>query len=81
MIAYHYDYNSIIAAPFKSRTNKYRLLSYGAIMQMLKDRSMLVDLQILKNEISTEYKRIFKYDWGVGYKLLPPHLYHRNISE
>ena len=56
MIAYNCDSNAIIAAPFKSCSGKHRLLAYGAIMQCLKDRNMLVDLQILDNEASTEYK-------------------------
>ena len=64
MIAYHCDSNAIFSAPFKSHANKQRLLSYGAIMQRLKDRNILVDLQILDNETSTEYKRIVKSEWG-----------------
>ena len=59
-IAYHCDSNSIIVSPFKSLDDKHRLLTYGAITQSLKDRNILVDLQILDNEASTEYKRIIK---------------------
>ena len=50
-------------------------------MKRLKDRSMLVDLQILDNEASTEYKRIINYEWGVGYQLVPPHIHCRNTAE
>ena len=53
MIAYHCDYNGNIAASFKYRTDKHRLLAYGAIMQRLKDHNMLVGLQILYNKAST----------------------------
>ena len=81
MIAYHCDYNAIISAPFKSCSNKHRLLAYGAIMQRLKDRNMLVDLQILDNEANTEYKRIINSEWGVGYQLVPPHIHSRNAAE
>ena len=42
---------------------------------------MLVDLQILDNEASTEYKCITKSDWGVGYQLVTPHIHHRNAAE
>ena len=63
MIAYHCDFNSIIAVPFKSRADKHRLLAYGAIMKRLKDGNMLVDFHILDNEASAEYKRIIKADW------------------
>ena len=80
-IAYHCDSNAIIAAPFKSRADRHRLLTYGAIMKHLKDRNIMVDLQILDNESSTKYKRIIKCMLGVGYKLVPPHIYRRNVAE
>ena len=66
MISYHSDSNASIAATFKSCADKHRLLTYGAIMQLLKDRNMLLDLQILDNRASTEYKRIIKDYWGGG---------------
>ena len=50
-------------------------------MQRLKDRNMLVDLQILDNEASTEYKRIIKSEWGFGYQLVWPHINSRNAAE
>ena len=81
MIAYHCDANAIFAAPFKSRSDKHRILSYGTIIQRLKYRNIMVDLQILDNESSTEYKRIIKYDWGVQYQLVPPHIHSRNSEE
>ena len=59
MIAYNFESNAIIAAPFKYWADKHRLLAYGAIMKRLKDRNMLV-------EVSTDYKRIIKAEWGVG---------------
>ena len=79
-ISYHCYYNSIITAPFKYRANKHRLLVYGAIMQRLEDRNILVDLQILDNEASTEYKSIIKAEWLLGYQLVPPHIHHRNAA-
>ena len=59
IIVYHCDSSSIITAPFKSFADKHRLLAYGAIMKRLKDLNMLV-------EVSTDYKRIIKAEWGVG---------------
>ena len=53
IIAYHFGSNAIISAPFNSRADKQRLLAYGAIMQRLKDRNMLVDLHVLYNKAST----------------------------
>ena len=61
----HCGYNAIIATTFKSRANKHRPLAYGATMKRLKDRSMLVDLQLLDKEASTEYKLDIKAEWGV----------------
>ena len=48
-------------------------------MQHLKEHKILVDLQILVNEESTEYNRIINPKWGVGYQLVPPHI-HRIIT-
>ena len=81
MIAYHCDSNAIIAAPFKSRAKKQRLLDYGAIIQQLKDRSILVDLQILDNKARNEYKRIIKYECGAEYQSVPPNIHRRNTAE
>ena len=60
MIAYHCDSNAIIAAPFKSCTNKHILLAYNTIMQHLEDRNIFVEIQLLDNEASAEYKHITK---------------------
>ena len=81
IIVYHCDSSSIITAPFKSFADKHRLLAYGAIMQHIKDRNILVDLQILDNKSSTEYKGIIKDEWGVGYQLVPPNIHSRNEAE
>ena len=50
-------------------------------MQRLKDRSMLVDLHILDNKASAEYKHIIKSEWGVEYQLVPPHIHPRDAAE
>ena len=50
-------------------------------MQRLKDHNMMVDLQILDNEASTEYKCIIKSERGVGYQLVPPHIHPINAVE
>ena len=49
MIAYHCDSNAIVAATFKYHSNEHRLMTYGDIVQRLKDPNMLVDLKILDN--------------------------------
>ena len=81
MIAYHYDSNSAIASTFKSRTNKHRILAYGATVQHIKDRNILVDLQILDNKESTKYKRIINPWWGVKCQLLPPRIHQITAAD
>ena len=50
----------ILVVPFKSRKDTHSLLAYNKIMQILHDHELTVDLQILDNEASTEYKRAIK---------------------
>ena len=57
MIAYHCNANLILAKPFASRKGTHQLLAYDNIMQMLRDNKLIVDLQILDNKASAEYKR------------------------
>ena len=72
MISYHCDSNAIIDTPFNYCADKHILLAYGDIMQRLKDRKILVDLQIFDNKASTEYKSIIKSEWGLRYQLVLP---------
>ena len=50
-------------------------------MQQLKDRNLLVDLQILDNECSKEYKATMNQKWGVTYQFVLPDLHRRNTAE
>ena len=81
MVAYHCDVNRIIAVPFKSRKYKDRMVAYNTIIQRLKDRNMLVNLQILDNETSKEYKTIIKDKWNTKYQLVPSQIYRQNSAE
>ena len=47
MVAHYCDVNSIIAVPLKSHKDRDRMVAYNTIMQRLKDRNMLANLQIL----------------------------------
>ena len=55
IVAYHSS-TVILVEPFASRKEKHRIATYNIIMQRLKDRNLLVDLQILDNECSKDYK-------------------------
>ena len=81
MVAYHCDTNLILTAPFKLRSNMHCMLAYNSIMQRLKDRIMLVDLQIMDNEASAEYKHFITAEWGVRYQLVPAHIHHHNAAK
>ena len=52
--------NLILAEPFSSRKDTHRLLAYDKIMQRLTKNKLIVDIQILDNEASAEYKRYIK---------------------
>ena len=56
MIAYHCDSNTILQAPFVNRKEKHRIRAYNSIMKKLADRGHHVDIQILDNEFSAEFK-------------------------
>ena len=81
MVAYHCDANAIMAVPFKSCKDKDRIVAYNTIMQRLKDRDMLVHLQILDNEDSKEYKTIIKDKCNIKYQLVPSHIHRQNAAE
>ena len=81
MVAYHCNANAIMVVPFKSRKDKYCMVAYNTIMQRLKDRNMLVNLQILDNEASKKYKTIIKDKWNIKYQLVPSHIHRQNASE
>ena len=78
MIAYHCDANLILAKPFPSRKDAHRLLAYNKIMQRLTNNKLCVNLQILDNEASEEYKRIIKNKWNAKYQLVPLHTHWSN---
>ena len=72
MIAYHCNTNLILAVPFKTRKDTHRLKSYDKIMQRLSDHNLTVDLKILENEASAEYKRVINMKWNINYQSVPP---------
>ena len=81
MIAHPCNSNLILAEPFSSRKDTHQLLAYYSIMQRLTDNKLLVDLQILDNEDSAEYKRDIKTKWNANYQLVPPNKHWSNAAE
>ena len=80
MIAYHCNANLILAKPFASRKDTHRLLTYDKIMQRLSDNKLIVDIQILDNEASAEYKRAFMKKWNASYQLVPTNTHWSNVA-
>ena len=56
MILYYCDSNKILQALFKTKAYKHCLAKYNSIWGRLKSLGHKVDLQILDNEASAEYK-------------------------
>ena len=81
MISYHCNANLILAEPFSSRKDAHKLLAYNKIMQKITDNKLSVDLQIIDNESSAEYKRSIKTKRNAKYKLLPLHTHRSNAAE
>ena len=81
MIAYHCDTNLILAEPFAPRKDKHRLLAYEKIMQRIINNKLTVDLQILDNEASADYKRAITEKWNANYQLVPPNTHWSNAAE
>ena len=81
MIAFHALTNAILIAPFKSQIYAHRLDAYNSIIQRLKEINHHVDLQILDNEASAEYKSLMTKTWKVQYQFVPPHIHRRNAAE
>ena len=81
MIAYHCDSNAILACPFKSRKDHHRIPAYNSIMERLEARGFAVDLQILDNEASADYKKAITKKWKAKFQLVPPNMHRRNAAE
>ena len=80
MIAYHCDSNTILQAPFVNSKYKHRIRAYNSIMQRLADRGHHVEVQILDNEVSADFKKTIVKDWGATYQLVPPNVHIRNVA-
>ena len=50
-------------------------------MQRLTDNKLIIDLQILDNEASVEYKRAIKTKWKANYQVVPPNTHRSNAAE
>ena len=81
MIAYHCDSNTILQVPFVNRKDKHRIRAQNSIMQKLADMGYHVEVQILDNEVSAEFKKVIVKDWVASYQLVPLNVHRRNLVE
>ena len=81
MIAYHCDDNLILIETFTSRKDTHRLLKYDKIMQRINNNKLTVDLQILDNEESVEYKWAITKKWNANYQLVSANTHQSNAAE
>ena len=56
MIVYNCDSNTILQAPFVNRKDKHGIRTYNYIMRHLADGGHQVYVQVLDNEVSTDFK-------------------------
>jgi hypothetical protein len=81
MIAFHSQCNTIICAPYASRSDKHQLAAYGSIMRRLTNHGHNLDLQILNNKVSAEFKATIVDKWKVFYQLVPPNIQRCNATK
>ena len=81
VILFHCDRITILQAPFKTKANNHCLAAYNSIWGLLKYLGHKVDLQILDNKASTEYKRFIAKNWGSRYQLVPPNIHRCNAAK
>jgi hypothetical protein len=69
-ISYHSQCNAILCAPYANRSDKHRLAAYNSIMHRLTNHGHNVNLQILYNKVSTEFKAAIE-DLGCAFRWIP----------
>ena len=50
-------------------------------MQRQRNHKLIIDLQILDNEASAEYKRTITKKWNANYQVVPPNTHRSNAAE
>jgi hypothetical protein len=81
MTTFHTNGNLILQQAFKSKSDRYQIAAYNAVMTCLAARGLLVDLQILDNEASVEYKEALTFKWNAKFQLVPPDMHCQNRAE
>jgi hypothetical protein len=77
-IAYHTHCNVVLCAPYPNRSHKHPLAGYNSIMHCLTNHGHNLDLQILDNKVSIEFKAAIEDTWKARYPLVPLNVHHCN---
>jgi hypothetical protein len=80
-IAYHKLSNVILCAPYANQTDAHCFAAYNSIMQRLTKRGLTVDLQILDNKVSADFKANIEDKWKAKYQLVPPDVHRHNATK
>jgi hypothetical protein len=81
MIAFHADGDLILQQAFKSKSDRHQIATYNTIMTCLAAKGLSVDLQILDNKTSAEYKEAITFKWNAKFQLVPSDMYCQNRAE
>jgi hypothetical protein len=80
LVLYHYDTNTILVEPLKSRHGNEILRGYKTVYDHLTSRGFKPTTHWLDNEASTALKEFNKLH-NVDYQLVPPHVHQRNAAK
>jgi hypothetical protein len=67
MIAFHADGTLILQQALKSKSDSHQIAAYNAIMTPLAAGGLSVNLQILDNKASAEYKKAITFKWNAKF--------------
>jgi hypothetical protein len=81
IVTFHADGNLILQQAFKSKSDHHQIAAYNAIMTRLAAKGLSVDLQILGNKASAEYKEAITFKWNTKIQLVPPDMHCQNRAE
>ena len=79
-VMYVYDYNSIMKAPMKNRSDKEIICAFTELTKDLKTRGLNPIFHVMDNEASTEIKKIINTIY-IKYQLFTPGNHRSNNAE
>jgi hypothetical protein len=80
-ITYHSQCIVILCIPSANRTGKHQLTAYNSIMHRLAKRGHNIDLQILDNKISADFKSTIEDTYKAQYQLVLPKVHRCNTAK